>query len=126
MEIFNVAISVLMIVIMLGQLAISIVMHDTKSTIAIRRFIAARWYLWFATFFSLIGFSGIANFAFRAHPERMDYYFLATGCFVLSGAYTMFVASHLYRRTDQLLLRVQQIERLLIHPSEPSEEASGG
>lgn len=126
MTTFTIAMTVLMAMIALGQLAISIAMLSPTKKRAITNWIA--WKVdWFMLLLMVaVGSGGLFRFAVTESPEKWDYYMMAGSVGLLAMSYSVFLCMFLVRRIWEASWRVGRIESFLSHASNASVETSDG
>lgn len=126
MEKFNTAMTVLMIVIMLVQLIINIAMLSKRSADAIKKLIAT----WTVPLMVLMMFSSgaflVGHFLMTDAPRKLNYFALAAGFGAIAMSYGYLGYYILRQRILRLESYAHAVSDHFTHPSESSDEGSGG
>lgn len=126
MDTFTVAMTVLMAISALGQLAVSIAMLSANKRRAIKNWIAWRVDVFLWIILSSLSFLGLLRFLLTDAPSKDDHYLLAASAAGAALSASIFLIMYLVRYASQLHARINRLESVILYPSEPSKEGSGG
>jgi len=126
MTMFTIAMTVLMVIIALGQLAISVAMLSSSSRRAIANWIA--WGVNWVIFFLMIsvGAYGFWRFASAESPEKLHYYVLAFSAGSMGASFAVLISILHLRLAFRLQGQINLLHKHLGYPFEPWRKDSGG
>lgn len=118
MDKFTTAITVLAVIIALGQLVLSIATLSTNKRTAITNWIAWRFASFLLALLAALGMWGLFSFVLISEPEKMDYYRMAVSVVSVGMAFSVYLFNVAIRYTRRLAFRIDEIELLLSYQAE--------
>lgn len=126
MATFTTAMTVLMVIIALGQLAINITTLSARSRKAIVSW-AVSTFQWVMLFLSIgAGLYAIVKFGIADDPGKREYLLLVAGAFLMAQGFSIVTAISLARQIMRLDNNINLLHKHLGYPFEPWRKDSSG